>query len=247
MVHAAVHRGAALPRVRRQRRTRTRRHSGTPFRMNSSSTVTTALDFRNRARSSFRLREPEIDARDVGRLLGVRYCLTGSIEASARGRWAWRGAGRHPRTAASSGRSATRLRATTCTTSDGDFVRRSLPRSSCASPCHEASLARLGATESLDAWSAFHVGLQHVYRFNRADTALARTCSSIAVAREPTLRACARGPVIRALPGPRSSGRRTTSRAPRLWPGNAPSVRSNSTRSTLSSTSRWATHVLADG
>jgi hypothetical protein len=27
-------------------------------------------------------------------------------------------------------------------------------------PLHEAALARLGATESLDAWSAFHLGLQ---------------------------------------------------------------------------------------
>jgi tetratricopeptide (TPR) repeat protein len=52
-------------------------------------------------------------------------------------------------------------------------------------PLHEAALARLGATESLDAWSAFHLGLQHVYRFNRADTARARQLFELAVQRDP--------------------------------------------------------------
>jgi DNA-binding winged helix-turn-helix (wHTH) protein len=34
--------------------------------------------------SSFRLRNPDVDAREVGRLLGVRYCVSGSIERCAR-------------------------------------------------------------------------------------------------------------------------------------------------------------------
>ena len=31
----------------------------------------------------------------------------------------------------------------------------------------------LTVTENLDAWSAYHLGLQHMYRFNRKDNAAA--------------------------------------------------------------------------
>ena len=40
-------------------------------------------------------------------------------------------------------------------------------------PQHEAQLARLRAPSDLDAWSLYHIGLQHAYRFNRADNARA--------------------------------------------------------------------------
>jgi tetratricopeptide (TPR) repeat protein len=40
-------------------------------------------------------------------------------------------------------------------------------------PRVEAERARLRPSESLDAWSAFHLGLAHVYRFNRNDNAIA--------------------------------------------------------------------------
>ncbi len=83
-------------------------------------------------------------------------------------------------------------------------------------PLHEATLARLGATESLDAWSAFHLGLQHVYRFNRADTAVAQALFEQAVARDPPLCAGALRPVVRALPGrvPAPDRRRPRCRRP---------------------------------
>lgn len=40
-------------------------------------------------------------------------------------------------------------------------------------PLHEAALARLMVSENFDAWSACHLGLQHMYRFNRRDNAVA--------------------------------------------------------------------------
>ncbi|MGI9323569.1 MAG: hypothetical protein ACR2PZ_00005, partial [Pseudomonadales bacterium] len=40
-------------------------------------------------------------------------------------------------------------------------------------PVNEASVARLAASEDLDAWSAYHIGLQHVYRFSGADNSVA--------------------------------------------------------------------------
>lgn len=40
-------------------------------------------------------------------------------------------------------------------------------------PMAEAAQARLKPVEALDAWSAYHLGLSHMYRFNRKDHAIA--------------------------------------------------------------------------
>ena len=122
--------------------------------------------------SSFRLRVPDADFGDIGRLLRVRYCLWGTIElAGARLTvfvelvdtsdggivWADRFAGRL----------------------DDVHAMREQIRSQVLMaleiriPLHEASLARVAAVENLDAWSAYHLGLQHLYRFNRRDNAAA--------------------------------------------------------------------------
>ena len=52
-------------------------------------------------------------------------------------------------------------------------------------PLNEARLARLKPPEQLDAWSAYHLGLHHMYRFNKADNAAATTLFEHAVALEP--------------------------------------------------------------
>lgn len=134
--------------------------------------------------SSFRLRDPDTDLGEVGRLLGVRYCLTGSVEL--RGRqlavtvelldtrdggivWAERFAGGLD--------DVHRVR---------DEIRGSiLAALEVRIPLHEALLARLTVTEDLDAWSAYHLGLQHMYRFNRQDNAAATALFQRAVACDP--------------------------------------------------------------
>ena len=130
--------------------------------------------------SSFRLRGEDLDPREVGRLLGVRYCLSGAVEVSG-----------------------DRLAITTelVDTKGGDVVwgerytgdindvhamRDEIRASILASleiqiPLHEAGRARLKSPDNLDAWSAFHLGLQHIYRFNRRDNALAAELFSQAV------------------------------------------------------------------
>lgn len=50
---------------------------------------------------------------------------------------------------------------------------------------HEAELARFGAADDLSAWSAYHVGLQHLYRFNKADNAQALCYFEHAARRDP--------------------------------------------------------------
>jgi tetratricopeptide (TPR) repeat protein len=52
-------------------------------------------------------------------------------------------------------------------------------------PLHEAARARLTVPDDLDAWSAYHLGLQHIYRFNRVDNALAEQLFRRAVALDP--------------------------------------------------------------
>jgi DNA-binding winged helix-turn-helix (wHTH) protein len=135
--------------------------------------------------SSFRLRDPNLDMRDVGRLLGVRYCLTGSVIASPRrldittelaetesGQvvWAERVAG---------------------AIEDVHVLRdelrvKLLTALDIRIPLREAARARLMVSESLDAWSAYHLGIQYAYRFNRKDNLVAAGLFERAVTLDPT-------------------------------------------------------------
>ena len=122
--------------------------------------------------STFRLRGAETDPQEIGRLLGARYCLSGTLEVTG-GRFAisleladtrngglvW----------------ADRLSGAV---DDVHAVRSEIRARLLAAleiqvPLHEAALARLTVTENLDAWAAYHLGLQHVYRFNRKDNVAA--------------------------------------------------------------------------
>ncbi|MGQ0384973.1 MAG: winged helix-turn-helix domain-containing tetratricopeptide repeat protein [Gammaproteobacteria bacterium] len=134
--------------------------------------------------SSFRLRASDADIDEIGRLLGVRYCLSGSVEIlgrtlvvnvelvdtrDARVVWAERFAG---------------------SLDDVHRVREEIRSSILASleiqiPLHEAALARLNVTLDLDAWSAYHLGLQHMYRFNRQDNAAATALFQRAISCDP--------------------------------------------------------------
>lgn len=134
--------------------------------------------------SSFRLGGANVAFSDIGRLLGVRYCLWGTLEASDRHLnvmvelvdardegvvWADRFSGR---------------------IDDVHLMReeiraRVLMALDLRIPMHEAALARLSVSEDLDAWSAYHLGLQHVYRFNRVDNAAAARLFERAVTLDP--------------------------------------------------------------
>jgi DNA-binding winged helix-turn-helix (wHTH) protein len=121
--------------------------------------------------SSFRL-SPGEDVTDVGRLLDVRYCLRGTVELSGPhlavnvelsdtrdGRLVWAEGYRGPVGDVHEFREEIRSRV--------------LAALEVRIAMHEADTVRLAVTEDLDAWSAFHRGLQRVYRFNRVDNAAA--------------------------------------------------------------------------
>jgi TolB-like protein len=134
--------------------------------------------------SSFRLPAADADCGEVGRLLDVRYVLTGMVDASgdrlavtvqlADARdggvvWAERYTGAIDEVHA--------MRA--------EIGSRILAALEIQIPLHEAAQARLAGTADLDAWSAYHLGLQHMYRFNRTDNAAAAGLFARAVARDP--------------------------------------------------------------
>jgi TolB-like protein len=133
--------------------------------------------------SSFRLRPEDADMREIGRVLGVRYCLSGTVDVagpklvvtvelvdtrSTGVVWADRFAG-----------SVDDVHAIR-----EDIRSRILTALELQIPLHEANLARLTVTENLDAWSAYHLGLQHMYRFNRTDNAAATALFQQAVAQD---------------------------------------------------------------
>ena len=134
--------------------------------------------------SSFRFRDPDADVREVGRLLGVHYCLPGLVELAGStltvtvelvdtrdASVVW--ADRHSGALDDVHRMREEIRA------------RILAALELQIPLHEAHLARLTVTENLDAWSAFHLGLQHMYRFNRTDNAAATALFQRAVNLDP--------------------------------------------------------------
>jgi TolB-like protein len=134
--------------------------------------------------SSFRLRGSSTDIGEIGRLLDVRYCLTGTVEITS-----WNLA----------------VTVDLIDTRDGGVVwaehfagsvddvhqirdeirSRILTALEIQIPLHEAALARLTVTDNLDAWSAYHLGLQHMYRFNQKDNAAATALFQQAVTRDP--------------------------------------------------------------
>jgi TolB-like protein len=134
--------------------------------------------------SSFRLRDPDADVGEIGRLLGVRYAMSGTVEIAGANLvvtveladtrdssvvWAERYSGAVDDVHA--------VRADVCS--------RILATLEVRIPLHEAERSRLTVTEHLDAWSAYHLGLQHMYRFNRGDNEDAARLFSLAIALDP--------------------------------------------------------------
>lgn len=136
--------------------------------------------------SSFRFRRWPGELVQVGAILGAQYCLTGTVHRSGN-------------------RVAVAVELVDVTSSsviwgelyEGDLERLHEVRESILARIvstlelqishHEAELARLRSPEDLSAWSCYHLGLQHMFRFNRADNAHALRYFEQAVARDPTI------------------------------------------------------------
>ncbi len=134
--------------------------------------------------SSFRLL-PEADPREVGQLLSVRYAVSGSIEQLGN------------RIAVSVQLSDTQSngviwgeRFEGARDEIHDIRARIALGVTMATelriPQNEALAARVVTPENLDAWQAYHLGLQHMFRFNAADNEVAARLFETALVREPS-------------------------------------------------------------
>lgn len=134
--------------------------------------------------SSFRFRAEQATLENVRQKLGVRYCLTGSVEVLGKA------------LAISVELSDTQDRGVIWSErfrADIGAVHeiRDLIINAVTSavevriPLHEAGRALLQSPSNLDAWSSYHLGLHHMYRFNKADNETATSLFERAVALEP--------------------------------------------------------------
>ena len=134
--------------------------------------------------STFRFKSGEADVKEVGRALGARYCLSGALDIfggtitttvelsdTRDGGVVW----------------GDRV---SCVIADIHEVRARVVANVVSAldvyiPQNEARFARLAVPESLDTWSAYHLGLQHMYRFSRKDNEIASSLFERCVAAEP--------------------------------------------------------------
>ena len=150
--------------------------------------------------SSFKFSPPYPDLRQVGRLLSVRYCLSGVVEIFGTTLTV------NVELADTRDASVVWSERYTATVDEIHGVRSEIVSSIITAleiqiPLREAQRARLGAPEQLDAWSAYHVGLQHLLRFTRQDNAIARAMFERAIHLEPSFRSGPCRTVLGLFPG----------------------------------------------
>jgi DNA-binding winged helix-turn-helix (wHTH) protein len=106
-------------------------------------------------------------------------------------------------------------------------------------PRLEAERARLRPSESLDAWSAFHLGLAHAYRFNRNDNATAASLFARATDLDPSFCGGLGRTVLHQFPGRLHELRPGPRKQQFATPGLRQSAASSSILSNRRRTSRW--------
>ncbi|MEZ5998893.1 MAG: winged helix-turn-helix domain-containing protein [Hyphomonas sp.] len=134
--------------------------------------------------SSFRFRASDPDLSQVRAALGVDYCLSGSVEIVG------------SRMAVSVELADTRTGGVIWSERYAgevgnvhdvreQIVSHIVSELDVHIPLHEASQARLVPTEHLDAWSAYHLGITHMFRFTRLDNEQAGLLFAQALAKDP--------------------------------------------------------------
>src|SRR5215813_11981719 len=135
--------------------------------------------------SSFRFRNPVADLSQIRDALNVRYCLSGVVEIQ--------GATLTIGVELADTHDSGVIWGETFRVDVGgvhdvreEIVRAIINALELQIPLNEARRARWKPPEQLDAWSAYHLGLQHMFRFNKSDNDAATALFNRAVALEPT-------------------------------------------------------------
>jgi DNA-binding winged helix-turn-helix (wHTH) protein/tetratricopeptide (TPR) repeat protein len=135
--------------------------------------------------SSFRFRNPVADLAQIRSALNVRYCLSGVVEV--------RGEALTIAVELADTHDSGVIWGETFRIDVGgvhevreEIVRAIINALELQIPLNEARRARWKPPEQLDAWSAYHLGLQHAFRFNKADNQAATALFHRAAALEPT-------------------------------------------------------------
>ena len=134
--------------------------------------------------SSFRFRGSDVNLDEVRNQLGVQYCLTGTVEISGKSmsvsvelnetrnrRVVW----------------GDRYRGNIDSVHEirDQIVKAVTSAVEVRIPSNEAQRALLGSPENLDAWAVYHLGIHHMYRFNKSDNEVATGFFKRAIAMEP--------------------------------------------------------------
>ena len=134
--------------------------------------------------SAFRFRSPDPDVREIGKALNVRYVLSGSVEMQGQfltitvelsdagnGGVVW------GQRFTSNFDAVHEIRE--------EIVSKVVAALEVHIPINEANSARLNVSENLDAWSNYHLGLRHMYRFTMEDNSKATRLFEKATAQDP--------------------------------------------------------------
>ena len=135
--------------------------------------------------SSFQFRHPVADLSQIRSVLNVRYCLSGVVEVQG----ATLTIGVELADTQDSGviwGETFRVEVGGIHEVREEIVRAIINALELQIPLNEARRARWKPPEQLDAWSAYHLGLQHAFRFNKADNEAATALFKRAADLEPT-------------------------------------------------------------
>ncbi|MDB5669871.1 MAG: transcriptional regulator domain protein [Alphaproteobacteria bacterium] len=134
--------------------------------------------------SSFRIRGAASDPLNVGKLLGVGYSLSGTLEIEGGGIAI---SAELADTASGAILWAERYTAPAEAVHDirGRIVAEIMAALEIRIPLNEAQQARLDVPERLDAWSAYHLGLQHMFRFSAGPNEAATLMFEHALSKSP--------------------------------------------------------------
>ena len=134
--------------------------------------------------SSFRFRGADVNLDDVRDKLNVQYCLTGTVEISGKSMSVSveLSETRHKGVIWSD-----RFRADIGAVHEiRDLIVKAVTNAvEVRIPSNEAQRALLKSPENLDAWSVYHLGIHHMYRFNKSDNEVATGFFKRAIAMEP--------------------------------------------------------------